>query len=449
MWIALLLAANAAEPQFSAGSYGRVAVASDLEGGRAESFNVASHGPRLEKDPYLELDLGWTVALEEGAVFAVLITPAISGDLFHYDGDFNDAMALRNLYVEARDFAPTALSVWAGARMYRGDDVYLLDFWPLDDQNTWGSGVKWSPGQTEVSAHIGLNRLSTNDLQIQYLTVETPGGVSGQDILVLDRQRTVKTLRIGQKVPVGDVTFRARVYGEVHNLPEGQQAVEDPFQPPTFTQLPSDRGSLIGAQLSAWGWAPQSFVHIWARRTTGLAAWDELVLPVQGLDPELRAAEARAWQLALAGNQESKWLGVSWGTYFSGFSDADNQDFDFDDRSEWVGAVRPQVWFTEAVALGVEASRQEVRPAGPNPRSGDLVRPSVTKFSVLPAVQAGRGGFSRPRIHLMYTATWLDDDARGLYDPRDVRVHDGVQHFMGVGAEWWLNSRRVIVPNAN
>ena len=25
--------------------------------------------------------------------------------------------------------------------MYRGDDIYLLDYWPLDDQNIVGGGV--------------------------------------------------------------------------------------------------------------------------------------------------------------------------------------------------------------------------------------------------------------------------------------------------------------------
>lgn len=444
MFSVWLAAALAADPSFSVGSYGRVSPSTDLEGGRGESFNLATHGPRLEKDPYLEIDLGWTVEPESGGRFEVLVTPAVSGDLFHYDGAWGDALAVRNLYALAAEAVGDGeIAVWAGARMLRGDDVYLLDFWPLDDQNTWGGGLRFTWARRfEIAPHVGVNRLGDGQ-QFQTLTVATPGGVAGDEVLVLDRQRTVATLRIGQEVPVGDrVVLRARVYGELHRLPDGERVIEDPFMAPVTERLPEDRGALVGLQLSAWGWAPQSFAHLWVRRETGLATWDELALPVDGLSTSLQAKDARGWKLAWAGNHELGPAGLMLGGYWRDVSDADAQTFDFDDRTEVVVAFRPQAYPTERTAVGVELSQQEIRPRGPNPRTDRLVAPSVTKFSVLPAIQVAKGGFSRPRLHLVYTATWLDGDARSLYDPRDARVRgDGPQHFAGIGAEWWLASR--------
>jgi maltoporin len=434
-------------PAFSAGSYGRVQASTDLGGGGGDAVNVAVHAPRLELDPYMELDLGWRAEMDSGARFDVLVTPALSGMPFHYDGEFQADLALRNLYAEASDFVGAPVSVWAGSRMYRGDDVYLLDFWPLDNLNTFGGGAGWRPEGTEVAVHVGVNRLSGDDWQVQEILVATPDGVSGQPTLVLDRQRTIATLRASREVPVGEITLRAKVYGELHTLPEGQRYVDDPFADLELEYLPADRGSTVGLQLSAWGWAPQSFVHLWARRSTGLGAYGDLAIPVDGLTLDLRAAPAREWMLAAAGNTELGPVGVMAAAYGQYRVDADGLEIDVDDRWDVVGVIRPNVYVSEHVAIGAEASHQWVRPNGLNPRTGTFDKPSVTKLSVLPGVQAGRGGYTRPRIQLVYTATLLDDEARAWFDPLDARIGEGnVQHYVGLGAEWWLNTQRVILP---
>ena len=45
--------------------------------------------------------------------------------------------------------------------MYRGDDIYLLDWWPLDNQNTIGGGASYDFKKTDtrVAAHVGMQRL--------------------------------------------------------------------------------------------------------------------------------------------------------------------------------------------------------------------------------------------------------------------------------------------------
>jgi maltoporin len=436
------------KPVFAAGSYGRVQISSDLEGGGGDRFNISTYGPRLELPPYLELDLAWRATLPDEASFEVMITPAISGDLFHYTGQWGDGLALRNLYVEAANFAGNApVSLWAGSRMYRGDDIYLLDFWPMDELNTVGGGAGFTPGRTELRAHVGVNRLVGEDWQLQDIEVQEPGSVDGEVVRALDRQRTIGSVTFAQRIPVGDeLTFRVKTYAEIHQIPAGQQLVVDPFAELDTERLPNDDGVLVGAQLSLWGWAPQSFVHVWARLATGLAAYGELAIPVTGLSREYRARSAKSFMLATAGNTETEHFGWVWGAYLQQFSDADGNTYDFDDRWELVVATRPQVYLTDHVALGVELSHQHVRPNGINARSGEFDVADVTKLSLLPAVQTGRGTFTRPRLHLIYTVTLLDDAARAFYSPYDARLFDGAQQFVGIGAEWWINSQRRVTP---
>ena len=45
------------EGGFHFGSYGRVGISSDANGGPGRQMNIARHGPRLGEGPYLELDL--------------------------------------------------------------------------------------------------------------------------------------------------------------------------------------------------------------------------------------------------------------------------------------------------------------------------------------------------------------------------------------------------------
>ena len=109
---------------FYAGSYGRAQTTFDVSGGRGDPVNITSRRTRHELGSYLELDLGWRFETDQGARFDVLLTPAFSGDVFHYTGRFDAQLALRNLYAEASNFVPgVPIFAWAGSRMYRGDDI--------------------------------------------------------------------------------------------------------------------------------------------------------------------------------------------------------------------------------------------------------------------------------------------------------------------------------------
>lgn len=432
----LLVLVGPARAGVELGSYGRVQVSTDARGGAGEPVNVVSHGSRLEQGPYLELDVVFASGAEDALGYRVVVTPALSGDLFHYDGQWDADLALRNLYLEVDGFSRAPLVAWAGARMWRGDDIYLLDFWPLDDLNTVGGGLSYRPPDWALDLHGGLNRLDAGDWMVQTESVPLDGGVGTEEVLVLDRQRFLGSARLGRTFEGEALALRLRGYGELHLLPEGSRIAEDFVQ----EALPANRGTVLGLQASAWGWAEESFVHLWYRYATGLAAWDELSVPETGYASDWTVTDASEHLVALAGNHEAGPVGVMAGTYLRRFQDADHNDVDVDDRWEAIAALRPTVFFTDHLSLGLEASHQWLRPDGLNPRSGAHDLPQITKLAVLPAIQPRRGGFARPQLRLQYVYSYLDDDARWWFAQDDVRRRSHHQHFVGVGAEWWLNS---------
>lgn len=438
----LLLAALPATAEVDLGSYGRIQASTDLQGGEGDAVDVVSHGTRLEKDPYLELDVVFgkeVQGADRTALFEVVITPALSGEVFHYDGEWDADLALRNLYAEARGFSKAPLVAWAGSRMYRGDDVHLLDFWPLDELNTVGGGVMLVPEGWDFRLQAGLNRLTADEWQVQWAEVPDESAVGTEAVLTMDRQRVVSSAQAARFLPFGDGnTLRVKAYGEVQAIP-GATRVEDDWE--NELELPADFGSVLGAQLSTWGWGHDAFAHLFLRYATGLAAFGELTVPSDGMDTDYSVREAREFQVAVSGNHENDRMGVMVGGYLRRFVDADGVTVDPDDRWEGAIALRPTLFLNDFSSLGVELSQQVLRPDGLNPHTREHDVPMVTKLAVLPALQLGKGSLARPQLRLQYILTYLNDDARLWFDERDERHRSNVQHFLGVGAEWWLNSR--------
>lgn len=446
--LALLLpaAARAAEPakklgtevavvqpegRFEFGSYGRVQIGSDLEGGTGRQVRLISRPPRLLEGPYAELDLGYTQETA-GPRFHTHVTVALARNLFHYTGRFDDnPVAIRNLYLDVAELAP-GVSVWGGSRMVRGDDIYLFDFWPLDEQNTVGAGASLRREGTRLSMHAGMNRV---DHRYQKQSIPVPAEPLGErEILLLDRPRVVVTAR-------GEQHFaeqaKAVLYGEFHGIGSGTLRTEDG----DLERLPGDQGFLLGGEAGFYGFAPRSFVNLFARYARGLAAFDELGVPF-GLDAEKKASGASEVMLGLSSNLETASLGLNVGGYARRFVDADPNVYDRDDVWELGLAARPAWFVTDHVHLVGEANLQYARPSGLAPESGRHDQPLAVQLAVMPTVSLGRGSYARPQLRLVYAATVLDDAARRTYAReeflRTLRVHQ----FLGVGVEWWFNSSR-------
>ena len=422
------------------GSYGRVEAATDLNGGGGSPITVTAHPGRLYADPYLELDLGWKLETKSRARFLALVTPALSGELFHYTGTFDASLAVRNLYAQADDFALPGLGVWAGSRMYRGDDVYLLDFWPLDNLNTVGGGVQYRPPHTglNLAAHVGFNRLANDSWQYQSLQQATPGAVGAAAVTTLDRQRTVASVTGSYAVPIGTVTVRPKLHGELHGVPAGSREVEDGL----MEALPREQGWLGGGEVSVYGWGKDSYVHMFYRHATGIASVGELTVPTDGFALDGSVNAAREDLVAVAFNEDLGLFSIAGGMYVRSWADADANVTDPDDGWEWVGSVRPGLYPSQYIALQAEISHEAAFPAGLDPRTNAQESPAVTRLSFLPGVQLGRGSFARPSIHLRYTLSLVNQSALDRLDPGDSRRARGpVQHAVGVGAEWWIQSQ--------
>lgn len=422
---------------FSFGSYGRVGIASDLRGRTGRPANITAFGPRLDLPPYMEVQFNYDWRLRQTRWRAV-VTLAANENLFHFTGSFDGTFAVRNLYVEEQGALHPSLSLWAGSRMYRGDDVYLLNWWPLDNLNMVGAGARFDVGDAvTLQAAVGMNRLD-DPYQLQTIAVTGRDGFGGATALLLDRPRIItaakatwwmagRTARSGMKLSL---------YGEYHVMAEGVRQLNDRGD---RVLMPSDSGYVVGAQFGVY--SGSNFFNLFARWSQGLGAYGDLRVPavIDSVRTSERATELR---LAASANWEHGAFAVMAGAYLRYFRDADPGVFS---RSAlWEGAVvaRPMVWFGQHAGLAVEASYQRVVYDALDPETGvGAIQGSVFRGGIVPFVSpAGRGSYTRPHLQLVYLLTARDEGARKLYAPGDPFGFNTVEHYLGVGAEWWFNS---------
>ena len=437
---------------FHFGSYGRTRVATDLRGSGPQYSNIVDHGSRLDLAPYLELELRQTQYFGKDSASCgecesdlvrvrVVSTLAFAGDPFHYTGQWESHMALRNMFVDVQGVFYKGLTLWTGARMYRGDDIYLLDFWPLDNLNTVGGGAVLDVGDgTRIQAHVGTNRLLDSEFQYQARLAPSRNGFGTDLAVTLDRPRTIASAKVTQFFSGFNAAkgFKASLYGEGHFLPEGKQESGGNTQRPSQT-LPSDSGFVVGAQATGYGFGDRAgHAHLFLRYARGVAAFGELAAP-SVLDAD-RKAKASEFVAALSGNFEIDLFAIQWGAYARLF-DA-SMGAQYSDSKYWEGIIitRPQVNLTEHFGLGTELSYQ-FRNTKVLDDAGRHRVPSAFRLSVLPMIMpTGWGSYNRPIIYGVYTATFRNEAAQDSYPVEDPRSARSTEHYLGLHAEWWFNS---------
>ncbi|MEZ4294867.1 MAG: carbohydrate porin [Polyangiaceae bacterium] len=424
---------------FAFASYGRMIVGGDLQGRPGRNTDFVSRGSRLDESNYAELELrridDWG---KTGSRTRIVTSLALGNPIFHYSGDFSTSIAIRNLFIEGRDLGVKRLSLWAGSRTYRGDDVYVLDFWPLDDLNTLGAGARYQiddKGWTWVALHTGINR--PNGLFF-YQTSPRAGPLGPTTVEILNRQRTVGSLKLHHIFPVGAKGgVKSLLYGEVHALSAGERETEAE----AFEQVPAENGFVLGAEVGGFTGERGIHLNVFFRYAHGLAAYGELGMPAQlGLDQTTAAAsEVR---LAFGGNYEGDRFGLLAGGYLRSFRNA-SPALDGDDVDEGVLVVRPHLFLGDRGGIAVEGSFQAQRRGtalSPETEPGKEVRGTMWRFGVIPFLSpAGRGSLSRPQFRMIYVVSVRDRGARGLYAKDDVFGARDVEHFLGLGAEWWFD----------
>ena len=422
---------------FRFGSYGRMIAGTDLRGGKPESANVVAHGPRIVEPSYLELELSYGFVTQRSLVLRPVITLAFNGTLFHETGEFDAQPALRNVFLEAQ--LTKKVWAWAGSRMYRGDDIYLFDYWPLDDLNTIGGGVMFRDDKLELAAHAGANRL----LQpFQFQQIEVPNPAQGATtVLQLNRQRMVASATGAYTLALSGRRFaKAKVHGEVHGLPSGTRKRDDG----TLEALPSDTGYLIGAELGTYETPTERgerrHLNVFVRYAKGLAAFDELAPPTS-FGPDLKTTRASELTFGASGNFDHALGNVMLGALSRRFIDADESGTDPDDGWEYAVDVRPLAHVAPDTFAGLDLSYQARFPRGLNTNTLRAEDPAV--FQIAPMLvysPMGPSSYDRPQLRLVYRGAHLNDAARDQYVPDDPRHAQSWTHFLGVEAEWWFNS---------
>jgi maltoporin len=441
------------ERGFRFGSYGRVLAGSDLRGGKPEKVLVVAHGPRIVEDSYLELELSYGFEKDlpgrrKSIVVRPIITLAFDGTLFHDTGEFDAQPALRNMFLDGQ--IGRDVTLWVGSRMYRGDDIYLFDDWPLDDINTVGAGVQYHPAlgirsdapadRLEVAAHVGFNRLNT---PFQYQEIDVPNPVQGATTVEqLNRQRIVSSATAAYvMMPSGSgAGAKLKVHGEYHALPAGTRKRQDG----TFEALPADHGILVGAELGTFGFSDgaklRRHINLFTRYAKGLAAFDELAPPTS-FGRELTTQRASELTFGASANWDHELGNLMVGALSRRFVDADENATDPDDGWEYAVDARPLVRVAPDWFLGGDISYQARFPNGLNPITLRAEDPAV--FQIAPMIAwspMGPSSYDRPQLRLVYRAAHLNEGARNLYVPDDPRHGREWVYFLGVAAEWWFNS---------
>lgn len=429
--------------KFWFGSYGRVGIEFDEEGGRGRKRQITPYAPRLLEDNYLELDLGYHAYRGVAGKVDVITTIAAFDTLFHYNGDADVQLALRRAYAEVSELGGSDLWVSLGSRWLRGNDIYLMNFWPLDDLNTVGLTLGHRGAKHEAWIHAGVSRLNQRS-QTQYVDVPAPNNFGAESVLMLNRQRAVFASLYERRYTLGESGgWKWKLYAEYHALPSGEETLDGGFS--DKRTLPDDAGLIAGFQLGLWGVGHKhNHLNMWARYARGLAIYDELGLP-SAVSRERRSWDARELRLALAGNwalNRSGSASVQWGAYIRSYQDADGLEVDYDDRVEGSIAARPQLNLNRYFTPAVEASVQWSQAQGAHPRTLGQDPGLVYQFALIPAISFGPRGqlnaFTRPQLRLIYAVSLLNAAALSRYAPQDPRAQQDVSHYLGARAEWWF-----------
>ncbi len=429
--------------QFEFGSYGRATPAIDLRGGPGRNADIVAFGTRLDEDNYAELEFrradDWTTPSDANPVSSrIVATLAVTDPLFHYTGKFDTTLALRNLFIEEKGIGHPGLALWVGSRMYRGDDIYLLNWWPLDNLNTLGGGARLElPSRTKLAVHAGVVRL---DDPFQYQAVARPlpyNQLGTTQAAIFDRPRIIASARAEHIFPLeGDAGIKVVGYGEAHHLASGVRERE----PAVYEEMPRDGGFVAGMQVGAFTGHRDTFVNLFFRYAQGLAAYGDFTAPYE-LANDRTAGGAHELRVAMSANWEGGPWAILAGGYFRSFRTASPNDLSFQNVDEAALVVRPHFYFTDKVGVFVEGTAETQQRAVLDQGVGRPVQGTMFRAGVAPFVSpAGKGSYRRPQIRAIYLISSRDRDARSFYTADEPFARRSTEHFLGLSCEWWFNS---------
>ena len=437
------------DKDFTMGSYGRIGIASNLDGGAGKVTKIVSNSTRLEKLPYQEIyfkyDFTSDLSKKEDIETSLNFAMAFNEDSFHYTGKFTMNTAIRNLYLNVNNVLIKKLNIWVGSRMYRGDDIYLLDFWPLDNLNTIGAGIGYSANSTQLKFHLGANRLDQGDVkepyQLLYYNIPLRDEIGSEKVIILDRQKYIASFGVTQLLK--NIKLKLKLYGEFHTISKSSYEYNS-----NNYNLPSDKGFLIGTQITYYGFMKSSnFIHFFAKYSKGLASYGELGVPYD-LNKEKRTTGANEILLGLALNFERENIGLMLGSYFRSFRDADSNNYDDDDINEGIFNLRFLYYIGKYFHISTELSYQMLQVNNIDSTTLKAETPKMFKFLIMPTLSPnGRGNLTQPKIRLIYSLSIYNDSAQKIINHKNPNLSENptttwgnYTHYLGISAEWWFNN---------
>lgn len=438
------------DKNFTMGSYGRIGIASNLDGGAGKVTKIVSNSSRLEELPYQEIyfkyDFTSDLSKKDGIKTSLNFAMAFNENSFHYTGKFAMNTAIRNLYLNVDDILIKKLNIWVGSRMYRGDDIYLLDFWPLDNLNTVGAGIGYSFSSTQLKFHLGANRLDQGDVknpyQLLYYNIPLRDKIGSEKVIILDRQKYIASFGVTQLFK--NIRLKLKLYGEFHTISKASYEYDS-----NNYNLPSDKGYLIGTQITYYGFLKNNsnFIHLFAKYSEGLATYGELGIPYD-LNKEKKTTGANEILLGLALNFERKNIGLMIGSYFRRFRDADNNKYDDDDINEGIFNLMFLYYIGKYFHISTELSYQMLQVNNIDSTTIKPEVPKMFKFIIMPTLSPnGRGNFTQPKIRLVYSLSTYNDSAQKIINHKNPSLSENptttwgnYTHYLGISAEWWFNN---------
>ncbi|SHF75218.1 maltoporin [Flavobacterium fluvii] len=438
---------------FSLGSYGRAGIGYGLgtEAEFPQSLNLngmGSIGGRFEENDYMQLGTAMhfkptnaskdTTKINVQALFAFYTT---KGQLI---GNVSDksiggiTSVIPELFAEAKNIMGSDWSVWLGARLFRGDDIHIIDHFYFDDHSGQGVGIKHKNTEFSVIFTGAIDTTSTLPPNF-YLNI-----VNGTPTLGL-RNRYLTILEHTLRLSKGYV----KLMGEFHRLPAG--VAEDAT---TKYSYPADVGFVVGAkyQNRISSKLPGSFNAVSARYGTGIANGGDggssrtfMTYGAPNLETNsFRNAYSFAFTETFVLNFNEKYSlnGYALYTKSRGASDEPNKGSDylgkqmlFNRKQDISFGARGTWYLTNWLHL-----LHELDFAWRKDGTQDFAQ--MTKFTIAPTLvpTAKRDVWERPHFRLVYSVAHYNKFAAdNLYS--SYLAQSGPKswgQYIGVKTEWWI-----------
>ncbi|POZ61924.1 carbohydrate porin [Chromobacterium alticapitis] len=119
-------------------------------GGDLQHFRLGNEG-----DTYIELGIGKKWTLGNGVSWGAYVMPTI------YNGKTSASQVYG--YISGLEFAPN-LTLWAGQRYHRIQDIHIVDNWLMQDGDNYGAGVDGiAIGQAKLNLSVSSSGNYAND----------------------------------------------------------------------------------------------------------------------------------------------------------------------------------------------------------------------------------------------------------------------------------------------